>query len=63
MIGVFVVLFLFGILFNGLIGVVCVGYINDQYVLNLIQDELKESKLDLVVVGIEVVVLMVEFEV
>lgn len=63
MIGVFVVLFLFGILFNGSIGVVCVGYINDQYVLNLIQDELKESKLDLVVVGIEVVVLMVEFEV
>lgn len=63
MIGVFVVLLLFGILFNGLIGVVCVGYINDQYVLNLIQEELKFSKLDLVVVGIEVVVLMVEFEV
>lgn len=63
MIGVFVALFLFGISFNGSIGVVRVGYINDQYVLNSIQDELKESKLDLVVVGIEVVVLMVEFEV
>lgn len=62
MIGAFAALFLFGILFNGLIGAACVGYINDQYVLNLTQDELKESKLDLVVAGTEAAVLMVEFE-
>lgn len=28
MIGIFVVLVIFGFLFNGLIGVVCVGYID-----------------------------------
>ncbi|STH70186.1 polynucleotide phosphorylase [Escherichia coli] len=39
-----------------------VGYINDQYVLNPTQDELKESKLDLVVAGTEAAVLMVESE-
>jgi polyribonucleotide nucleotidyltransferase len=39
-----------------------VGYINDQYVLNPTQEELKSSKLDLVVAGTEGAVLMVESE-
>ncbi|BBU80614.1 hypothetical protein EIMP300_20140 [Escherichia coli] len=51
-----------GIPFNGPIGAARVGYINDQYVLNPTQDELKESKLDLVVAGTEAAVLMVESE-
>ncbi|STV86340.1 Polyribonucleotide nucleotidyltransferase [Klebsiella michiganensis] len=38
------------------------GYINDQYVLNPTQEELKSSKLDLVVAGTEAAVLMVESE-
>ncbi len=42
-----------GIPFNGPIGAARVGYINDQYVLNPTQEELKESKLDLVVAGTE----------
>ncbi len=36
--------------------------INDQYVLNPTQEELKSSKLDLVVAGTEAAVLMVESE-
>ncbi|VFS60559.1 Polyribonucleotide nucleotidyltransferase [Kluyvera cryocrescens] len=51
-----------GIPFNGPIGAARVGYINDQYVLNPTQDELKESKLNLVVAGTEGAVLMVESE-
>jgi hypothetical protein len=36
------------------------GYINDQYVLNPTQEELKSSKLDLVVAGTEAAVLIVQ---
>lgn len=39
MIGILVVLVIFGILFNGLIGVVCVGYINGEYILNICVEE------------------------
>jgi len=39
-----------------------VGYINDQYVLNPSKEQLKESKLDLVVAGTKDAVLMVESE-
>jgi polyribonucleotide nucleotidyltransferase len=39
-----------------------VGYINDQYVLNPTADELKQSRLDLVVAGTQNAVLMVESE-
>lgn len=45
MIGASAALSLSGIPFNGPIGAARVGYINDQYVLNPTQDELKESKL------------------
>ncbi|MBS6113942.1 MAG: polyribonucleotide nucleotidyltransferase [Citrobacter freundii] len=62
MIGASAALTLSGIPFNGPIGAARVGYINDQYVLNPTQDELKESKLDLVVAGTEAAVLMVESE-
>ncbi len=61
-IGASAALSLSGIPFNGPIGAARVGYINDQYVLNPTQDELKESKLDLVVAGTEAAVLMVESE-
>ncbi|WP_408609278.1 polyribonucleotide nucleotidyltransferase [Candidatus Erwinia haradaeae] len=49
-----------GLPFNGPIGVARVGYINNQYVLNPTSDQLKESKLDLVVSGTTGAVLMVE---
>ncbi|NDJ56222.1 polyribonucleotide nucleotidyltransferase [Enterobacteriaceae bacterium 4M9] len=62
MIGASAALSLSGIPFNGPIGCARVGYINDQYVLNPTQDELKSSKLDLVVAGTEGAVLMVESE-
>jgi polyribonucleotide nucleotidyltransferase len=62
MIGASAALSLSGIPFNGPIGAARVGYINDQYVLNPTQEELKESKLDLVVAGTEAAVLMVESE-
>ncbi|MTD37943.1 polyribonucleotide nucleotidyltransferase [Erwinia sp. CPCC 100877] len=62
MIGASAALSLSGIPFNGPIGSARVGYINDQYVLNPTQDELKTSKLDLVVAGTEGAVLMVESE-
>jgi len=39
-----------------------VGYINDKYVLNPSKEQLKESKLDLVVAGTKEAVLMVESE-
>ena len=39
-----------------------VGYIKDEYVLNPSKDQLKESKLDLVVAGTKNAVLMVESE-
>ena len=51
-----------GIPFSGPLGAARVGYINDQYVLNPSEDELKTSKLDLVVAGTANAVLMVESE-
>ncbi|PHM50819.1 polyribonucleotide nucleotidyltransferase [Xenorhabdus miraniensis] len=62
MIGASAALALSGIPFNGPIGAARVGYINDQYVLNPTRDELKNSRLDLVVAGTEGAVLMVESE-
>ncbi|MDC9580860.1 polyribonucleotide nucleotidyltransferase [Xenorhabdus sp. PR6a] len=62
MIGSSAALALSGIPFNGPIGAARVGYINDQYVLNPTSDELKHSRLDLVVAGTEGAVLMVESE-
>ena len=48
--------------FQGPIAASRVGYINDQYVLNPSKEQLKESKLDLVVAGTKDAVLMVESE-
>ncbi|WP_127956483.1 polyribonucleotide nucleotidyltransferase [Serratia microhaemolytica] len=62
MIGASAALSLSGIPFNGPIGAARVGYINDQYVLNPTIDELKQSRLDLVVAGTAGAVLMVESE-
>lgn len=62
MIGASAALSLSGIPFNGPIGCARVGYINDQYVLNPSMNELKESRLDLVVAGTANAVLMVESE-
>jgi len=62
MIGASAALSLSGIPFNGPIGAARVGYINDQYVLNPTTDELKVSRLDLVVAGTAGAVLMVESE-
>ncbi len=49
--------------FMGPIGGARVGYINDQYVLNPTLDEMKESKMDLVVAGTADAVMMVESEI
>jgi len=62
MIGASAALSLSGIPFSGPIGSARVGYINDQYVLNPTADELKTSRLDLVVAGTKGAVLMVESE-
>jgi len=51
-----------GMPFQGPIAASRVGYINDQYVLNPSKEQLKESKLDLVVAGTKDAVLMVESE-
>ena len=51
-----------GIPFNGPIGAARVAYIGGQYVLNPGKTQLKDSKMDLVVAGTEVAVLMVESE-
>ena len=51
-----------GVPFMGPIGGARVGYINGSYVLNPPVDQLKESKLDLVVAGTADAVLMVESE-
>ncbi|BGI50988.1 MAG: polyribonucleotide nucleotidyltransferase [Arsenophonus endosymbiont of Ceratovacuna japonica] len=59
-IGASVTLSLSGIPFNGPIGASRVGYINDKYILNPSIDELKCSRLDLVVVGTSSAVLMIE---
>ncbi|EKE79923.1 polyribonucleotide nucleotidyltransferase [Idiomarina xiamenensis] len=62
MIGTSAALAISGCPFNGPIGVARVGVLNNEYVLNPTQDELKESSLDLVVAGTEGAVLMVESE-
>ncbi len=51
-----------GIPFMGPIGAARVGYINDEFVLNPTVDQMKNSKLDLVVAGTKEGVLMVESE-
>ncbi|MGP1930708.1 MAG: polyribonucleotide nucleotidyltransferase [Arsenophonus sp. ET-YP4-MAG3] len=48
--------------FHGPIGAARVGYINNEYVLNPTVDELKNSRLDLIVAGTASSVLMVESE-
>ncbi|HGN1971270.1 TPA: polyribonucleotide nucleotidyltransferase [Proteus mirabilis] len=62
MIGASATLSLSGVPFNGPIGGARVGFIDGQYVLNPTVDELKISKLDLVVAGTAGAVLMVESE-
>ncbi|HFN3492205.1 polyribonucleotide nucleotidyltransferase [Proteus mirabilis] len=62
MIGASAALSLSGVPFNGPIGGARVGFIDGQYVLNPTIDELKISKLDLVVAGTAGAVLMVESE-
>ena len=51
-----------GLPFKGPIAASRVAYINDKYVLNPSKEQLKESKLDLVVAGTKDAVLMVESE-
>lgn len=62
MIGASAVLAISGIPFRGPIGACRVGYINDEIVINPTTEELKTSRLDLVVAGTERAVLMVESE-
>ncbi len=62
MIGTSAALAISGMPFNGPIGAARVGYINDQFVLNPSNEELAESRLDLVVAGTKDAVLMVESE-
>lgn len=62
MIGASAALAISGIPFRGPIGACRVGYINDEIVINPTTDELKTSRLDLVVAGTERAVLMVESE-
>jgi polyribonucleotide nucleotidyltransferase len=49
--------------FMGPIGAARVGYVNEEYILNPTLDELKESKMDLVVAGTSEAVMMVESEI
>ncbi|MBU6475340.1 MAG: polyribonucleotide nucleotidyltransferase [Alphaproteobacteria bacterium] len=51
-----------GVPFMGPVGAARVGYINNEFVLNPTTDEMKDSKLDLVVAGTKEGVLMVESE-
>lgn len=62
MLGASAALKICGIPFQGPIGAARVGYINNQYVLNPSDTELKDSALDLVVAGAADAVLMVESE-
>src|SRR5467141_990992 len=48
--------------FKGPIGAARVGFVNNEYVLNPLLDEMAESQLDLVVAGTQDAVLMVESE-
>lgn len=61
-IGASAALSLSGIPFYGPVGAARVGYINNQYILNPIGDDIKNSSLDLVVSGTQNAVLMVEAE-
>ncbi|WP_343182388.1 polyribonucleotide nucleotidyltransferase [Buchnera aphidicola] len=63
MIGASAALQLSGIPFMGPIGAARVGYINNQYILNPTTEEMKNTKLDLVVAGTKDAILMVEAEV
>jgi polyribonucleotide nucleotidyltransferase len=56
-------LVLSGAPFMGPIGAARVGYVNEQYILNPTLDELKDSKMDLVVAGTTEAVMMVESEI
>jgi polyribonucleotide nucleotidyltransferase len=51
-----------GVPFMGPIGAARVGFVNNEYVLNPMLDEMAESQLDLVVAGTQDAVLMVESE-
>lgn len=62
MIGASAALSLTGAPFNGPIGAARVGYIDGEYVLNPDAEQLKSSRLDLVVAGTDGAVLMVESE-
>ena len=62
LLGASAALALSGLPFNGPLGAARVGYIDGQYVLNPTASQLKDSRLDLVVVGTEQAVLMVESE-
>lgn len=62
MIGASAALAISGIPFRGPIGACRVGYIDDKFILNPTTEELKHSRLDLVVAGTERAVLMVESE-
>lgn len=62
MIGASAALALSGIPFEGPIGAARVGYLNGEYLLNPTAEEIKQSRLDLVVAGTERAVLMVESE-
>ena len=62
MIGASAALSLSGIPFRGPIGACRVGYIDDAFVINPTTEQLKHSRLDLVVAGTERAVLMVESE-
>lgn len=62
MIGASAALSLSGVPFHGPIGAARVGFINDEFVLNPMVDELPSSRLDLVVAGTKNAVLMVESE-
>ncbi|WAI11571.1 MAG: polyribonucleotide nucleotidyltransferase [Buchnera aphidicola (Macrosiphum albifrons)] len=61
-IGASAALSLSGIPFYGPVGAARVGYINNQYVLNPISDDMKNSSLDLVVSGTQNAIIMVEAE-
>ena len=52
-----------GVPFMGPIGGARVGFVNGEYILNPTLDELKESKMDLVVAGTSDAVMMVESEI
>lgn len=62
MIGASAALSLSGIPFRGPIGACRVGYIDDAFMINPTTEQLKHSRLDLVVAGTERAVLMVESE-